>query len=43
MFGASASFMTLPIYQEMSLSMPLRRDSSPMTLGISGSGAASRT
>ncbi len=41
-FGARAALMTWSIWRELSLSVPFRCDSSPMTRSTSGSGAASR-
>ncbi len=42
-FCARAALMTWSIWRELSLSVPLRCDSSPITRSTSGSGAASRT
>src|ERR1051325_2283123 len=42
-FSARTALITLLIRREESLSVPLRRDSSPMIFNTSGSGAARRT
>ena len=42
-FGARAALIAWSICREVSLSVPFRRDSSPIAFSTSGSGPASRT